>query len=45
VIKGIGSGLIRTQDLISHSFHLKDWKEAFETAEKDPKAIKVMLVP
>jgi len=45
VIKGIGSGLIRTQDLISHSFHLKDWKEAFETAEKDPRAIKVMLVP
>ena len=45
VLKGIGSGQIKTQGLISHTFHLKDWKEAFETAEKDPDAMKVMLIP
>jgi threonine dehydrogenase-like Zn-dependent dehydrogenase len=45
VIKGIEAGLIRTEKLISHSFHLKDWKTAFDTAEKDPNAMKVMIVP
>ncbi len=45
VIKGIGTGKIKTDGLISHSFALKDWQEAFEVAEKDPEAIKVMLVP
>jgi threonine dehydrogenase-like Zn-dependent dehydrogenase len=44
-IKGIESGLIKTDGLISHSFPLKDWEKAFETAEKDPAAIKVALVP
>lgn len=45
VIEGIESGLIRTEGLISHSFSLEDWKEAFEAAEKEPEAMKVMLVP
>lgn len=45
VIKGIDTGLIPTEGLISHKFRLKDWKEAFETAENHPEAIKVVLVP
>jgi threonine dehydrogenase-like Zn-dependent dehydrogenase len=44
-IKGIESGLIKTDGLISHTFPLKDWKTAFETAEKDPLALKVALIP
>lgn len=45
VISGIDSGLIKTKGLISHSFPLSKWEEAFETAEKDSNAVKVMLVP
>lgn len=45
VIEGIKSGLIRTEGLISHSFSFEDWKEAFEAAEKEPEAMKVMLIP
>lgn len=45
VIRGMEKGLIKTEGLISHSFPLKDWKEAYETAEKAPDAVKVMLVP
>lgn len=45
VIKGIESGLIKTEGLISHQFPLADWDKAYETAEKDPNAMKVMLVP
>lgn len=45
VIKGILDGSIPTQGLISHKYKLDDWKEAFETAEKDPNAYKVMLEP
>ncbi len=45
VMKGMLDGTIPTEGLISHSFPLKDWKEAFETAEKAPDAFKVMLVP
>jgi threonine dehydrogenase-like Zn-dependent dehydrogenase len=45
VIKGIKTGVIRTEELISHSFKLDNWEKAFETAEKDPKAMKVMIVP
>ena len=43
VIKGIESGLLRTDGLISHSFRLENWKEAFETPKKDPSAMKIML--
>lgn len=45
VIRGIETGLIKTEGLISHIYHLADWKEAFEAAEKEPSAMKVMLVP
>ncbi len=45
VITGIEKGLIKTEGLISHSFALEQWKEAFEAAEKDPQAMKVMLRP
>lgn len=45
VISGIENGMIKTDGLISHSFSLKDWKEAFEATEKEPSAIKIMLVP
>jgi threonine dehydrogenase-like Zn-dependent dehydrogenase len=45
VIKGIESGLIKTDGLISHIYPLADWKAAFDTAEKDPNAVKVMLIP
>lgn len=45
VIRGITSGYIKTEGLISHSFLLEDWKKAFEIAEKAEDAMKVMLVP
>ena len=45
VIRGIESGLLKTEGLISHQFSLAQWKEAFEVAEVDPNAVKVMLVP
>lgn len=45
VIRGIQKGLIKTEGLISHSFKLEDWKEAFEAAETLPDAIKIMLEP
>lgn len=45
VIKGIESGLIKTDGLISHKYKLEHWQEAFEVAEKSEDAVKVMLVP
>ncbi len=45
VIKGIADGTIRTDGVVTHIYKLEDWKEAFETAEKDPDAIKVVLQP
>ncbi len=45
VIKGIQSGLLKTEGLVSHHFPLADWQQAFEAAEKDPDAMKVALVP
>lgn len=45
VIKGIEHGLIKAEGLITHKFPLADWKTAFEAAEKDPNALKVMLIP
>lgn len=44
VIKGIENGEIKTEGLISHTFKLEDWKEAFETTEAED-AMKIMLVP
>ncbi len=45
VIRGIESGLLRTDGLISHTFQLRDWKEAFAYPQKDKNAMKIMLVP
>lgn len=45
VIRGIEKGLIKTDGLISHCYKLADWKKAYETAERDPDAVKVMLEP
>lgn len=45
VIKGLADGSIRGDGVISHQFPLERWEEAFETAEKDPSAIKVALIP
>lgn len=45
VMKSILDGSIYTEGLISHTFKLEDWEKAFEVAEKDPDAFKVMLVP
>lgn len=44
VIKGIAAGEIKTDGLISHTFKLEDWKEAFEATEAAD-AMKIMLVP
>ena len=45
VIEGIRTGLIKTEGLISHTFSLQDWEKAFQEAEKNPDAMKIMLVP
>jgi threonine dehydrogenase-like Zn-dependent dehydrogenase len=45
VIDGINSGLIPTEGIVSHTFKLSEWEKAFEVAEKDPDAFKVVLVP
>ncbi len=45
VIRGIEKGTIKTEGLISHCYKLADWKEAYETAEKNVNAVKVMLEP
>ncbi|MDR2390173.1 MAG: alcohol dehydrogenase catalytic domain-containing protein [Planctomycetota bacterium] len=45
VIKGLERGDICGDGVISHMFPLREWKRAFETAEKDPEAVKVALIP
>lgn len=45
VIRGMKEGLLITESLITHTFPLKDWKTAFETLEKNPDVMKVMLIP
>lgn len=45
VIQGIKKGSIKTDGLISHIFKLSEWKKAFETAERDEDAMKVILIP
>lgn len=45
VIKGIVDGTLKTDGVISHTFPLSEWEEAFEVAEKDPSAFKVALIP
>ena len=45
VIDGIVDGSIKTDGIVTHKYNLQDWEKAFETAEKDPDAIKVTIVP
>ncbi|MFT3888355.1 MAG: alcohol dehydrogenase catalytic domain-containing protein [Arachnia sp.] len=45
VIKGIESGRIRTEGLVTHTFPLSEWQQAFTVAEREPNALKVLLVP
>ncbi len=45
VIRGLSNGTLLTDGVVSHTFPLEDWKKAFETAESDPTAVKVALVP
>lgn len=45
VIRGIDKGSIKTDGLITHKYKLDEVKDAYETAQNDPLAIKVMLLP
>lgn len=45
VIQGMADGSIKTDGIVSHTFEMCDWEKAFETAEKDPDAIKVAMRP
>ncbi len=45
VIEGMKTGRLSTEGVVSHKFKLHDWEKAFNVAEKDPDAFKVVLVP
>ncbi len=45
VIRGIEKGLIKTDGLISHKYKLAEVQKAYQIAENDSSAIKVMLEP
>lgn len=45
VIAGIEHGLIPTDGIVTHCFPLEQWDAAYETAVKDPSAIKVVMIP
>jgi erythritol/L-threitol dehydrogenase len=45
VIEGMKTGMLSTQGVVSHKFRLSDWEKAFNVAEKDPDAFKVVLIP
>lgn len=38
-------GIIKVDDIVTHKFPLKDFKEAFALAEKGDESIKVVLIP
>ena len=38
-------GIIKVDDIVTHSFPLKDWQEAFAVSEKGEDSIKVVLKP
>ena len=45
-IKYLAEGLVKTDQIITHNFPLKDWKKAIETSEKRlENAIKVTMTP
>lgn len=37
--------IIKVEDIVTHTFELSRWKEAFEIAEKGDDSIKVVLIP
>lgn len=45
VLRGIETGRIRTDGLVTHTFGLSRWQEAFAVSESEPGALKVLLVP
>ena len=45
VMEAMVNGSMKTEGILTHKFSLKDWKEAFKVAEKDPSAFKVALIP
>lgn len=45
VMVGMKNGTLFTDGLISHTFKMSEWEKAFEVAEKDPMAMKVMMIP
>lgn len=45
VIKGIASGRIRTEGLVTHTYPLEQWEEAFDVAQRGEGALKVLLTP
>lgn len=45
VIEGMTTGKLPTDGIVSHSFRLSEWDSAFDIAEKDSDAFKVVLIP
>ncbi len=45
VIEWLASGKLPSDGVVTHQFPLERWEEAFVTAQSDPQAIKVVLVP
>ncbi len=45
VIENMAKGFIKTDGVVTHQYPLCEWKAAFEAAEKDNDAIKVVLIP
>lgn len=45
VIEGMTTGKLKTDGIVSHTFRLSEWEKAFKTAESDPDAFKVVLIP
>ncbi len=44
-ISALEKGTVRVDEIVTHEFPLKDFKEAFELAKKGDESIKVVLVP
>lgn len=38
-------GIIKVDEIVTHEFPLKEFKEAFRIAEKGDESIKVVLIP
>lgn len=44
-IRTLADGSIKVDDIVTHKFPLKDWKEAFELQADGKESIKVVLIP